>query len=84
MVRVATENQSGFTVDDREIWREGPSYSVDTLAALRDESPSRSIALIIGMDAFLGLNKWHKWHEILQLAHIVVAHRPGLLPPLPF
>ena len=81
MVRVATENQSGFTVDDREIWREGPSYSVDTLAALRDECPSRSIALIIGMDAFLGLNKWHKWHEILQLAHIVVAHRPGWRAP---
>jgi nicotinate-nucleotide adenylyltransferase len=81
MVRVATENQIGFTVDDREIWREGPSYSVDTLAALRNECPSRSIALIIGMDAFLGLNKWHKWREILQLAHIVVAHRPGWRAP---
>ena len=81
MVRVATESQSGFTVDDREIRREGPSYSVDTLAALRGEFPSRSISLIIGMDAFLSLNKWHKWHEILQLAHIVVAHRPGWRAP---
>jgi len=81
MVRVATESQIGFTVDGREIRREGPSYSVDTLAALRGEFPSRSISLIIGMDAFLSLNKWHKWHEILQLGHIVVAHRPGWRAP---
>ena len=70
-----------LTVDDREVRRDGPSYSVDTLAALRGEFPSRSISLIIGMDAFLSLNKWHKWHEILQLAHIVVAHRPGWRAP---
>ena len=81
MVRVATENQRGFSVDDREILRDGPSYSVDTLASLRDEYPSRSLALIIGMDAFLSLNKWHQWHEILKLAHIVVAHRPGWRAP---
>jgi nicotinate-nucleotide adenylyltransferase len=54
---------------------------VDTLAALRAEFPSRSIALIIGMDAFLGLDKWYQWREIMQLAHIVVAHRPGWRAP---
>ena len=77
MVRAATEGQIGFTVDDREILRDGPSYSVDTLIELRGEAPQRPIALIIGMDAFLGLPKWHQWREILQLSHIVVAHRPG-------
>jgi nicotinate-nucleotide adenylyltransferase len=81
MVRAATDGQRGFAVDDRELLREGPSYSVDTLSALRHEFPSRSIALIIGMDAFLGLPKWYKWREILQLAHIVVAHRPGWRAP---
>lgn len=81
MVRVATEGQKGFIVDDRELLRSGPSYSVDTLAALRAEFPSRSIALIIGMDAFLGLDKWYQWREIMQLAHIVVAHRPGWRAP---
>lgn len=81
MVRVATEGQKGFIVDDRELLRDGPSYSVDTLAALRDDFPSRSIALIIGMDAFLGLHKWYRWREIMQLAHIVVAHRPGWRAP---
>lgn len=81
MVRVATEGQPGFVVDDRELLREGPSYSVDTLAALRSEFPSRSLALIIGMDAFLGLPGWYQWREILQLAHIVVANRPGWRAP---
>jgi nicotinate-nucleotide adenylyltransferase len=81
MVRVATEGQHGFIVDDRELQRDGPSYSVDTLATLRNEYPLRPIALMIGMDAFLGLPKWYQWREILQLAHIVVAHRPGWRAP---
>ena len=81
MVEVATEDQPGFVVDDRELQREGPSYSVDTLTALRREFPERSLGLIIGMDAFLGLPKWYHWREILELAHIVVAHRPGWRSP---
>jgi nicotinate-nucleotide adenylyltransferase len=48
---------------------------------LRGEFPLRPLALIIGMDAFLGLPKWYEWREILQLAHIVVAHRPGWRAP---
>ena len=81
MVRVATEGQRGFVVDDRELQRDGPSYSVDTLSALRAEYALRPIGLIIGMDAFLSLPKWYHWREILQLAHIVVAHRPGWRAP---
>lgn len=81
MVRAATEAQHGFVVDDRELQRDGPSYSVDTLATLRAEYPLRPMGLIIGMDAFLSLPKWYHWREILQLAHIVVAHRPGWRAP---
>ena len=81
MVRAATAGQHGFVVDDREVQRDGPSYSVDTLSELRGEYPLQPLALIIGMDAFLGLQKWHQWREILQLAHIVVAHRPGWRAP---
>jgi nicotinate-nucleotide adenylyltransferase len=81
MVRAATASQQGFVVDDRETRREGPSYSVDTLATLRAEHPTRSLCLIVGMDAFLELPKWHQWRELLQLAHLVVAHRPGWRAP---
>ena len=77
MVAAAIEGQHGFVIDDRELSRKGPSYSVDSLNTLRTDFPLRSIALIIGMDAFINLPKWYQWQEILQLSHIVVAHRPG-------
>ncbi|MEO0423427.1 MAG: nicotinate-nucleotide adenylyltransferase [Pseudomonadota bacterium] len=81
MVQAAVQDLPGFTVDDRELRREGPSYSVDTLSDLRAEFPTRPLLLIVGMDAFIGLPKWHHWREILQLAHVVVAHRPGWRTP---
>ena len=81
MVRAAVAGQPGFTVDDREMRKRGPSYSVDTLAELRAEHPARPLCLIVGMDAFLGLPTWHQWRELLTLAHLVVAHRPGWRAP---
>ena len=81
MVQMATAGQPGFIVDDRELHRAGPSYSVDTLVDLRAEYPSRSLCLIVGMDAFLGLPKWYQWRQVLELSHIVVAHRPGWRAP---
>jgi nicotinate-nucleotide adenylyltransferase len=81
MVKAATAGQAGFVVDDREVRREGPSYSVDTFTALRAEFPARSLCLILGMDAFLGLPKWRQWRELLELTHLVVAHRPGWRAP---
>jgi len=81
MVEVATAGQPGFVSDDRELRRTGLSYSIDTLIDLRREFPDRSLCLIVGMDAFLGLQTWHRWDEILGVAHIVVAHRPGWRAP---
>lgn len=81
MVRAAVAVEPAFTVDDREMRRSGVSYSVDTLAELRAEHPGRSLCLLLGMDAFLGLPHWHRWRELLELAHIVVAHRPGWKAP---
>jgi len=81
MVQAATRDQAGFVVDDREIRRAGLSYSVDTMRSLRADFPDRSLCLIVGMDAFLGLPKWHQWRELMTLAHLVVAHRPGWRAP---
>jgi nicotinate-nucleotide adenylyltransferase len=81
MVRAATRDEPRFVVDDRELRRDGPSYTIDTLASLREEFPDRSLCLITGMDAFLGLPTWHRWDEILDFAHMVVAHRPGWRAP---
>jgi nicotinate-nucleotide adenylyltransferase len=77
MVRAAVQDQAGFAVDDREIRREGRSYSIDTLSEMRHEHPERPLCLLLGMDAFLGLPEWHRWRDLFDLCHVVVARRPG-------
>ena len=82
MVRAAVAGESAFVVDDREMRRSGVSYSVDTLLELRGDYPGHSLCLMLGMDAFLGMPTWHRWREIFELAHVVVAHRPGWKAPI--
>lgn len=82
MVRAAVAGNNAFVVDDREMRRTGVSYSVDTLLDLRRDFPERSLCLLLGMDAFLGMPGWHRWREIFDLAHVVVAHRPGWKAPI--
>lgn len=79
MVRLATEYKPGFALDDREIRRTGASYTVDTLAELRAElGKNVGLYLLMGADAFLGLPDWHEWLRLFDLAHLVVACRPGV------
>ncbi len=80
---LATSDQPGFVVDAREIERPGPSYMVDTLSSLRQEEGDRTLCLIVGLDAFLGLPGWHRWEALFDLAHIVVMDRPGYRPEWP-
>jgi nicotinate-nucleotide adenylyltransferase len=77
LLRAAVAGVPGLAVDDRETRRAGPSWTVDTLAGLRAEDPARSLCLVLGADAFLGLEDWHRWRELPALAHLVVVHRPG-------
>ena len=81
MLAAAIAGVPGFGVDDREIARAGPSYTVDTLHELREESPSRPLCLLLGMDAFTGLDSWSRWEQLIELAHIVVVDRPGAPAP---
>lgn len=81
MLHAAAADAPELYVDDRELRREGPSYTVDTLESLAKEDSDRALCLILGMDAFSGINTWHRWREILKLAHICVANRPGADPP---
>ena len=81
MLRAAVEGDARFLVDDRELRRGGPSYTVLTLEELRAERGTQPIALIMGMDAFAGLDSWHRAPDLIGLAHIVVAVRPGAQPP---
>ncbi len=77
MVRIAIAGNPVFEADDREIRRKGISYSYDTLTELRDELGERPLCLLMGADAFAALATWHRWQELFDLAHVVIAHRPG-------
>ena len=78
MTRRAVAGNPRFVVDDREIRRAAPSYTVDTLAALRAElGDARPIWLLLGADAFLGLPDWRDWTRLFALAHVAVAERAG-------
>jgi len=81
MLMAAVQNEAGLIVDDQELRRNGLSYTVDTLDALRQRFPRSSLCLILGTDAFCQLNTWSRWRQILTLAHIIVAQRPGTLLP---
>lgn len=77
MLRLALEGQSSLVVDTRELERDGPSYMVDTLLSLRADVGDEPLCLVLGADAYLTLETWHRWCELPGLAHLVVAHRPG-------
>ena len=78
MVRLAVAGHPTFRVDDTEVQSPSASYTVPTLERLRSElGRERPLVLLLGADAFLGLESWHRWHELLDLAHIAVASRPG-------
>ena len=77
MLERAIAGEPGLHIDPRELTRDGPSYSVDTLEELRAErGPEAPLAMIVGDDAFAGLPGWHRWGDLFGLSHIVIASRP--------
>lgn len=81
MLETAIQGVEGMHVDTREIEREGPSYMVDTLKSLQKEAGNTPLCLLMGMDAFSGFERWHKWQEILELSHLIVMQRPDSNEP---
>lgn len=88
MVQAAIAGTAGFELDGSEVANLTPGYSVHTLLRLREQlGTAIPLVLLMGADAFLGLPGWHRWREILALAHVAVATRPGfpldaVAPPL--
>lgn len=82
MVECAVMNEPVLVADDREIKRKNPSYTIDTLLDMREEMPDTPLCLFIGLDAFLSFTSWHRFKDILDISHLVVAHRPNYQLPL--
>ena len=78
MTRLALQGNRTFVLDEREIRRTDPCYTVDTLAALRAElCAQQPLCLLMGGDAFQLLHTWYEWKRLFGLAHIVVMQRAG-------
>ncbi|SHF05162.1 nicotinate-nucleotide adenylyltransferase [Microbulbifer donghaiensis] len=78
MLALALDGCDELQLDERELNRPGPTYTVDTLEELRAELGEEvSISFCMGLDSLLTLPSWHRWERLLQLAHLVVVIRPG-------
>lgn len=83
MLALALAGQADLTMDPREVVRaercQDPSYTVDTLAGLREELGAYApLAWLLGADSLQSLDRWHRWRELSGLAHLLVAERPGV------
>lgn len=82
LLEAALADAPGLEADGRELSLPGPTVTADTLEVMREELPGASLCLIVGMDAISRLDAWVDFERIPDLAHIVVAERPGA-PALP-
>ena len=74
MIRLAIDEVERFEIDDRELDREGPTYTIDTILSFPD---GEDLSLILGADAAVGLPTWHRWEEVVDRVSLLVVPRPG-------
>jgi nicotinate-nucleotide adenylyltransferase len=77
MVELAIADQPSFFLDQRELQKNSPSYTYETVKEIRIENPTAQLYFIMGMDSLLSLHTWHRWQELLNYTHLVVTKRPG-------
>jgi len=82
----ASTEASHWKIDEQEVNRNGPSYTIDTLKALREHyGPDDALILVLGSDQFRNLDTWHDWQHLLDYAHLAVTQRERIplsdLPP---
>ncbi len=77
MLRLMTAGEPRFAIDERELHRAGPSFTIDTLRELHAEQPGTRWWLVIGQDQYARFDTWRDWRGILALAGLAVAARDG-------
>ncbi len=76
MLQNACASDARLVADDIEMLLAGPSYTVDTLLAVRARSAEDALFWVVGTDTFRELRTWHRWQDLLGLTHLVVLQRP--------
>ena len=78
MLRLATQSEKRWQIDERELAPGHSGYTVDTLIALRAEADAKTpLLLLLGGDQFARIETWHRWRDLVQLCRIAVFERPG-------
>jgi nicotinate-nucleotide adenylyltransferase len=80
MVALATAAERAFVPSDVELAREGPSYTVETVALIRKQRPGVDIVLIVGSDNLPMIADWREPERLLELCTVAVVERPGSIP----
>ncbi len=75
MVKLVCQQHSIFYPEPRDIQRNMPTYTIDSLASFRQEMPNTPLCFFIGTDSLINLFTWHKWQTILTQCHFIVCHR---------
>lgn len=78
MIKIAIQNESNILLDDRELRREGDSYTIDTVTELKNEYPEAIICCVMSTDVFCQFDRWKDWNTILNKVHIIITNRPGM------
>ena len=78
LARAAVDGVPGLVVDDREVRRGGPSYTIDTVDELRAEDPAIEVVVILGSDAAALLGTWERFDDLARTASFAVVERPGV------
>ena len=80
IVRLAIQKNPAFILDDREIYRDGVSYSIDSVREFKQEFGEEvGLCLVLGVDAFIKLSEWNNWKELFNLCHFIISTRPGYI-----
>jgi nicotinate-nucleotide adenylyltransferase len=75
MLALATQPYERFLVSDLELEGDTPTYTFETLRRFQRSVASEQLYFLLGSDSFSQIATWHRWEELVELAHLVVLHR---------
>lgn len=81
MLKLAVSGYPEYQIDRREIRRQGPSFTVDTLTEFRSEHPDDELFFLMGADSLVEMPTWRQPERIVELATVVAVNRPGVALP---
>ena len=82
MVSMIAANSDLFVADSRELERDTPSYTYETLLNLKEEYSDKAVLFwVMGVDSLIDFHRWFKAEKIMQLCHVLVVQRPGFQMP---